>query len=365
MAECKLLDFNLDKSCWLIIGNKKFKNKINNEVMTNPIMFCQKQMRLSESEKYLGDYMCTSLSESVFVTVQRRKGLAMRLISELKVTIEDVRINTVGGLTAGLEIWKLAIVPFLYNNSETWVAIPKKALNVLESIQNAFFVSLFGTSRGCPIPIFYWDTGLLTVENFIIQKKLLFYHHLLTLNDDTLAKEVLLLQEENELPGLVLECKEHLSQLDITSDPRCYSKLLWTRIIKYNIHKFNRSQLLDRIKTYKKLSFEQFVTEEYGLQSYIKNMNIRDGRTFFAHRAQMVRTVQMNFKHMYAANSNKCICGEFDHQVHLTSCPSYAHLRDGLDVLGSDLDLVRYYQLVIRERVQAEEREEQKQRNRD
>ena len=27
MADCKLLDFNLDKSCFLIIGNKKFKKE--------------------------------------------------------------------------------------------------------------------------------------------------------------------------------------------------------------------------------------------------------------------------------------------------------------------------------------------------
>ena len=65
-------------------------------------MFCNHQMRESESEKYLGDYLCSSLAESVFVTVQRRKGLAMRLISEMKMTIEDLRINSVGGQMAGL-----------------------------------------------------------------------------------------------------------------------------------------------------------------------------------------------------------------------------------------------------------------------
>ena len=320
-------------------------------------------MRLSESEKYLGDFMSSSLSDSVFVTVQRRKGLAMRLISELKVTVEDIRINTVGGLLAGLEIWKMAIIPFLFNNCETWMEIPKKALNVLNSIQNAFFVSLFGTSRGCPIPIFFWDTGLLTVENFIIQKKLLFFHHILTLNDDALAKEIVTLQQEKNHPGLARDCNEFLSQMNITSDPRCYSKLQWTRIIKYNVHEMNRTQLLNRIKSYKKLSFEKFVNEDYGLQNYIKTMNIRDARTFFAHRSEMIRTVQMNFKKLYTDSDHKCICGNEDHQKHLTSCPSYTHLREGLDVEGSDLDLVRFYQLVINERVQEEEREQDRKGN--
>ena len=38
MAESKLLDFNLDKSCFLIIGSRKFKSKITAEIRLNPII---------------------------------------------------------------------------------------------------------------------------------------------------------------------------------------------------------------------------------------------------------------------------------------------------------------------------------------
>ena len=96
-------------------------------------------------------------------------------------------------------------------------------------------------------------------------------------------------------------------------------------------------------------------------------MNIPDARMFFKLCSHMVHTVQMNYKRKaeFIANEYKCICGEDDHQSHLTSCPSYQHLRQGLDLEGSDADLVRFYQLVIRERVQAEEREEEKERNKE
>ena len=47
-----------------------------------------------------------------------------------------------------------------------------------------------------------------------------------------------------------------------------------------------------------------------------------------------------------------------DHQEHLISCPSYAHLREGLDLEGSDTDLVRYYQLIISYREEREDRGE-------
>ena len=68
-------------------------------------MFCNSIMKSSASEKYLGDYMSHSLSESVFITVQRRKGPTMRLINEIKFTIEDIRANNTGGLVTGIDIW--------------------------------------------------------------------------------------------------------------------------------------------------------------------------------------------------------------------------------------------------------------------
>ena len=187
-------------------------------------------------------------------------------------------------------------------------------------------------------------------------KKLLLYHHLLSLDNDTLAKEILNIQIEEKLQGLASECSSFLCELKIYNDPLFFSKSLWNKQIKSKIHEKNRSELLNRIRSYSKLEYSKFVNEEYGQKEYLNNMKINDARTYFAMRGRMLRTVQMNFKNKpeYIANQYKCICGEDDHQVHLTMCPSYAHLREGLDLDESDNDLVRYYQMVIREREQGE-----------
>ena len=112
-------------------------------------------------------------------------------------------------------------------------------MNILNSIQNAFFVSLFGTSKGCPTPIFYWDTGILTPENHIILKKLLFFHHLNQLSDNSLAKEVLTIQREKGLPGLSKECVEYMNELGIHGDPSDHTKNQWKKICKNFIHEKN------------------------------------------------------------------------------------------------------------------------------
>ena len=44
MAETKLLDYNLEKSSFMIIGNQISKKKIEQELLENPLLFCGKPM---------------------------------------------------------------------------------------------------------------------------------------------------------------------------------------------------------------------------------------------------------------------------------------------------------------------------------
>ena len=105
---------------------------------------------------------------------------------------------------------------------------------------------------------------------------------------------------------------------------------------------------------------EKLKSEEYEEKDYFKTMSDSSGRTMFSARSFMLSTIQWNFKGnpRYRANNYLCKCGDRDTQSSLLNCTSYKHLRDGLNVLHSDSDLVKYYQLVIEER-RKEEREQE------
>ena len=111
------------------------------------------------------------------------------------------------------------------------------------------------------------------------------------------------------------------------------------------------------MKLYKKLDVEKLCTEEYGEKSYLSSMRVSEARTFFSARSSMLSTVQFNFKNNneYKANEYKCKCGDLDTQTNLLTCRLYSHLREDLDISHSDTDLVRYYQRVIRVRLEEEE----------
>ena len=57
VMETKLLDFNLDKSCYIVTGNKSAQNDIRNSLKVTPLYLSGKLMKECTAEKYLGDYI--------------------------------------------------------------------------------------------------------------------------------------------------------------------------------------------------------------------------------------------------------------------------------------------------------------------
>ena len=72
------------------------------------------------------------------VTIKKRYDKVKTALKEIRAVIEDCRANLTGGLVTGLEIWEVAVMPFLLNNSETWTDIHKDALEMLENLQVEF-----------------------------------------------------------------------------------------------------------------------------------------------------------------------------------------------------------------------------------
>ena len=55
MAETKLLDFNIEKSCFIIIGKGKDKRRLKEEFKVSPPQIYGRNMTQSSEEKYLGE----------------------------------------------------------------------------------------------------------------------------------------------------------------------------------------------------------------------------------------------------------------------------------------------------------------------
>ena len=125
-------------------------------------------------------------------------------------------VEVCGGLTAGLDIWELAVLPKLLYNADCWQEISPNTIQELENLQLQFYRCLLAVGSGCPIPSLYYETGGMLMELRILQKKLLFLHHVATLPDYSLAREVFQVQKELNLCGLLQDCEEFLIERGVT-----------------------------------------------------------------------------------------------------------------------------------------------------
>merc|ERR1712080_122400 len=147
---------------------------------------------------------------SAAATVNDRYGRTVSFIIEARAIIEDCRQNTVGGMSAGIEIWEMAYIPSLLNNCETWMDVNEETINNLDELQFTMYRTLLSTPKSTPPPALCWDMGGIAMKFRIIQSKLMFIYHIINMDKTSLANQIQNIQQKYSLPGLTKECQEYI-----------------------------------------------------------------------------------------------------------------------------------------------------------
>ena len=133
------------------------------------------------------------------------------------------------------------------------------------------------------------------MELRMLKRKLCFFNHLFTLESDSLAHKVVIIQERESFPGLVKECQSQLVKLGLSNlDPTSFSKQSWKRMITKKIHEENIKQLLEDMEGYKKVDQKEMMNEKFEVKEYFKTLTLTQARMRFAIRTHQVRTIKMN-----------------------------------------------------------------------
>ena len=357
--ESKLLDLNVKKSCFIVIGSKKDAECLSQELVKQPLLLSGNVMQEKTTDKYLGDWISSEgLSASVHITIMDRFSRIFASIVETRAIVQDCRSHVVGGISAGLDIWETAHIPSLLNNCEMWIQISEKSLEKLEELQSTLYRMLLAVPKTTPVASLAWDMGGMKMKYRIILKKLLFLHHLKSLDDSTLANQVLQVQDIHELPGLVSECKEYIRKYSLPNILKVsLSHNVWKGKVKKKMEEENAKELKAQIKKSSKLENSDLIKEEFERKPYLKELDLSSVRTKFKFRTKMTQFVKMNYSSSIEYSEDLWRCQscrtKIDTQTHVLWCPEYSSLREGKN-LDSDKDLCEYLQAVFRIRQKLE-----------
>ena len=160
-------------------------------------------------------------------------------IIEVSSILEDFRIDTIGGLKSGLDIFEIANLPSLLNNE-----------------QSMMYRQLFAVPNSTHTQMLRMDLGSINMKERIDQKKLNFLHHLRNLESETLAAEIYELQVKYNFPGLVGKCRKLIvfyGLPNIIDEQIVLSKQSWKKLVKEAILKKSEKAIKLKMQSYSKL----------------------------------------------------------------------------------------------------------------
>jgi hypothetical protein len=336
------------------MGKGEARQKMEKEVIENPIMCGSFSTPRKTKDKWLGDlFHEDGLSASVNATILERTPRAKAAMFEIKGIIEDFRSQCIGGTMGALDLWELSVLPMLLNNSSTWTQISDDSIELLEELQNMFVRLLMHLPVSTPKPVLTFDTGLLSMRHRIMAAKLNLAFYLRFCGDGHLASQVYSEQVRRGWPGLSQEvaiiCEElGIQNVNLLRENEI-SLNTWKSIVRKAVWKHNEIMLKDKIViNYDKL--QDLKNDNFGRKDYLSSKSIDNCRMMMRMRSKMVN-VKENFKNMYKNRRNGLSCDscqsqEVESQSHVLLCPAYDKLRDGLDLAKQD-DLIRYYREVL------------------
>ena len=350
----KQLRLNQDKTGFIIFGKKKQVEEARKEIKMEPIMCGDFVTKEKVSDKWLGDiFHQDGLAASVSATIEDRVPKVKGAMYEAAAIVEDWRSQCIGGFRSAVDLWELAILPTLLYNSETWVHIPKSAVEMLDDLQCLFMRMILRVPQGTPKVALQSETGLLSMKMRIWKRKCMLIHHIKNMDNGTLAKQVYSEQREKGWPGLAHEVTVICEELGIED-------VNHSKLGKYAMKKMleKACQVKDDGELRSKMGnkTEKLKEENCTMKEYMNLKSLAEVRNIFRVRTNMVEGFRGSFKAMFRNTNLDCVgCGiEVDYQAHSMECPAYVDLKDGLD-MEKDQDLVTFFRLVMERRSEIEE----------
>ena len=188
VVKLKQLEMHPEKTGIIVWGDKEV---IMKELENEPIVFNDFVTLPKVQDKWLGEiFHMDGLGASVNATIEERAGRIKASAREIVSVTEDFRMQAIGGAMGALDLWEAAVLPALMYNSETWVEITPNSIETLEEIQNYFIRCLPQVQVSTPKPALLSETGLISMENRIWVKKLIFVNCLKYMPDESLAKQI-------------------------------------------------------------------------------------------------------------------------------------------------------------------------------
>ena len=325
----KLLSVNYDKSKYLLIGNKKAKDRMKKELKKWPMKMGEEILANSILEKYLGDIIHEKgCEESITATIKERMR---KLIPKCEEIIQIANTPIIGGLrnsNIAFKLFESLVVQPLLNNCASWIGITEKHVNELQKFQNKFVRRVLHLPHSVTQAILDYDIGMWPMGWRIKERKLNFVRQILLKDNTNIAKQTLQQEMATGLNGLAHECNIICNEIDIPEITN--NNVLSKRQIKSAVQEAITEQNKTNMLSFKKVADR--VSEDSYDNKYLDRMGLSHSRIWIRYRARAIKGVKANHKRSWKDNLECRFCNNniLETQEHLEECSGLSWERRNL-----------------------------------
>ena len=353
------LSLNNDKSVCVVIGSKKQKAEVTEEIVKNPLLCGSFETKEKEEEKWLGQIISSAgLSDCVERTVTARSGKIKAACLEIAQVVNDWRAEVVGGMETAILLWEACCISSLLHGAGTWTDMSGVTERKLNSLQQWYIRLVLQVGPGAPLASLLWDFGILDMGLHVWIEKLMILLHIRRLGEETLAGKVYQEQRTNKWPGLVKEADQICDELSVENvqSTKLSAKVYRAKLVQA-CHKMNEKRLKKQAEG--KIKCERINDEKYGKKSYIENSKIHNVRQMFKTRYGLLPFAgNYSRDKRFSRTDWLCRCGRAkEEEQHLVSgnCEVYGEIRAAYPNLNNDEQLVKFFNEVLAMRDKLEE----------
>ena len=216
MLEDKGLDAHPDKTCFIVCGSKRFRDKTEKDLKANPLMFSSFPVKQKVSDKYLGQVLHSDgVEASATATVQERTGKIKGATMEIRSIVEEYQMQSLGGLAAALELWERALLPSLLSGAGTLLGECKEAIGLCDNLQNFYWRIILKVPESCPKVALRCETKMLGMKWRLWQEKIFLIMRIRSHEEDTLCRLIYEEGKKKGWPGLGKEVANICQELNI------------------------------------------------------------------------------------------------------------------------------------------------------
>ena len=330
MLKEKQLSVNYSKTKYIILGKGYSRSKIVKDFKKTPMKMGETIIENSVSEDYLGDGIHEKgCEESITITINKR---IRKLISKTEEIIQISNTTIMMGLKnsrIALNLFEAIIILALLHNSESWIGLGKKHIDVLQKFQDKFLRRIFHAPGSITRALLEYDTGMRPIEWRIKERKLNFVRQILLKDDSNIAKNAILQEMEVGINGLGHECNSICNEINIP-------EVMTTSLLKSNIKTAVQQTVSARARE-NMLSFRKVadrVSDNPSDNSYINRMGLAYSRTWIRYRARAIKGVKANCKRSWINDLNCRFCKDniLENQEHLEECAGLWFERRNLNM---------------------------------